>query len=115
MKTSTKAKATASKVAKLEGRKVTRDFVAKLNAFVESRSFYNLYKKQVAEGRAEIFAEIGEEAQTLIHNGVKVAVISKVSKPQLDLDKLKEKYPKAYADCLTSRDEFHIRLATPKK
>lgn len=114
MKTSTKAKATASKVAK-EGTKVTRAFVAKLNEFVEVRSLFNLYKRQVDEGRKEIFAEIGEKAQTLIHNGVEVAIITKVTKPHLDQELLKEKFPEAYQACMTTRDEFHIRKATPKK
>lgn len=114
MKTSTKAKATASKVA-VEGRKVTRAFVAKLNKFVEVRSNANLYNKLVEEGRAEIFAEVGKVEQTLVHNNIEVAIISKVTKPQLDLKKLQEKFPEAYEACLTSRDEFHIRKATPKK
>ena len=107
------AKATSSKLA--EGRKVTKKFVTKLNEFVEVRSLYNLYKKLVDEGRKEIFAEIGEEAQVLTHNGVEVAIITKVTKPHLDQELLKKKFPEAYEACMTTRDEFHIRKATPKR
>ena len=110
------AKATKAKpVGSTTDTKVTRKFVTKLNEFVEARSLYNLYKKLVDEGRSGIFAEVGEEAQTLIHNGVKVATISKVTKPFINLEKLKEIDPEAYEACLEYRDEFHIRTATPKQ
>jgi len=113
MANATTAKATGSKLA--EGRKVSKKFVTKLNEFVEVRSLYNLYKKLVDEGRKEIFAEIGEEAQVLVHNGVEVAIITKVTKPDIDRDILREKFPEAWEACQTTRDEFHIRKATPKR
>lgn len=105
------AKATGSKIAT----KVTKKFVAKLNEFVETRSVYNLYEKLVREGRKDIFAEIGEKEQVLIHNGVEVAIIAKVVKPDIDRDILREKFPEAWLACQTTREEFHIRKATPKK
>jgi len=105
------AKATGSKVAT----KVSKKFVAKLNEFVEVRSMNNLYKKLVEEGRLEIFAEIGEVEQVLVHNGVEVAIITKVVKPDLDRKMLQEKFPEAWLACQITRDEFHIRKATPKK
>lgn len=114
MANATTAKATGSKVAKVE-RKVTKKFVAKLNEFVEVRSLNNLYEKLVREGRKEIFAEIGEQEQVLVHNGVEVAIITKVVKPDIDRDILREKFPEAWEACQTTRDEFHIRKATPKK
>lgn len=107
MPTTKKAKATASKVVT----KVTRKFVAKLDEFAETRSLSNLYEKLVKEGRSEILAEVGEEAQSLVHNGVEVAVIAKVTKPFINLDKLKRIDPEAYEACLEYRDEFHIRKA----
>jgi hypothetical protein len=73
------AKATGSKVAT----KVSKKFVAKLNEFVEVRSMSNLYEKLLKEGRAEIFAEVGETEQVLVHNGVEVAIIAKVVKPDI--------------------------------
>jgi len=110
------AKATkASSVGSKTETKVTRKFVAKLNDFVETRSLYNLYKRLVDEGRSGIFSEVGEKPQDLIHNGVKVATISKVSKPYIDLEKLKRTDPEAYENCLAYRDEFHIKTATPTK
>ena len=115
VKTPAKGKATTSKVAKSEGTKVTRAFVAKLNEFVETRSLLNLYTKAVEEGRTAIFAEVGKEEQVLIHNGVEVAIIAKVVKPDIDRKLLAEKYPEAFAACSITRDEFHIRKATPKK
>jgi len=57
----------------------------------------------------------GEVEQTLTHNGVVVAVIAKVEKSYIDLDYLAEKHPKAYADSLRKRDEFHIRKPAPQK
>ncbi len=105
------AKATGSKVAT----KVSKKFVAKLNEFVEVRSMSNLYEKLLKEGRAEIFAEVGEAEQVLIHNGVEVAIIAKVVKPDIDRKLLAEKYPEAFQACQITRDEFHIRKATPKK
>lgn len=95
--------------------KVTRKFVTKLNEFVEVRSLQNLYKKLADEGRAEIFNEVGEAEQVLIHNGVRVAIISKVTKPDIDKKLLAEKYPEAFAACSITRDEFHIKTATPTK
>ena len=105
------AKTTGSKVVT----KVTKKFVAKLNEFVETRSVYNLYEKLVREGRAEILAEVGEQEQVLIHNGVEVAIITKVVKPDIDRKVLQEKFPEAWLACQTTREEFHIRKATPKK
>lgn len=111
MANATKAKATGSKVAT----KVSKKFVAKLNEFVEVRSMSNLYEKLLKEGRAEIFAEVGETDQVLVHNGVEVAIIAKVVKPDLDRKMLQEKFPEAWLACQTTREEFHIRKATPKK
>lgn len=105
------AKATGSKLAT----KVTKKFVEKLNEFVEVRSLYNLYEKLVREGRKEIFAVVGEKEQVLVHNGVEVAIITKVVKPDIDRDILREKFPEAWQACQTTREEFHIRKATPKK
>jgi hypothetical protein len=96
-------------------KKVTRNLVTLLNQFVEVRAMSNLYRKQVDDYRDEIFAEVGKVEQTLTHNGVDVAIISKVEKSVLDLDLLKEKYPEAYQASLVKRPEFHIRKATPKK
>jgi hypothetical protein len=119
MANAVKAKATgksvASKATEKVATKVSKKLVAKLNEFVETRSLSNLYKKLVEEGRAEIFAEIGEVEQVLIHNGVEVAIISKVVKPDIDRDILKEKFPEAWEACQTTRNEFHIRKATPKR
>ena len=110
------AKATkASSVGSKTETKVTRKFVTKLNEFVETRSLSNLYKRLVDEGRAGIFAEIGEKPQDLLHNGVKVATISKISKPFVNVEKLKKVAPEAYEACLEYRDEFHIKTATPTK
>ena len=118
MAKATTAKATGSKVAKATDKvatKVSKKFVAQLNEFVEARSMSNLYKKLVEDGRVKIFAEIGEVEQVLIHNGVEVAIITKVVKPALDQELLKKQFPEAWLACQTTRDEFHIRKATPKK
>lgn len=118
MANAVKAKATGSKVAKTTDKvvtKVTKKFVTKLNEFVEVRSLNNLYEKLVREGRAEIFAEIGEAEQVLVHNGVEVAIIAKVVKPDIDRDILREKFPEAWEACQITRNEFHIRKATPKR
>jgi hypothetical protein len=111
MANATKAKATGSKVAT----KVSKKFVAKLNEFVEARAMSNLYEKLLKEGRAEIFAEVGEVEQVLIHNGVEVAIITRVVKPDIDRDLLQKKFPEAWQACQKTREEFHIRKATPKK
>jgi hypothetical protein len=105
------AKATGSKIAT----KVTKKFVTKLNEFVETRSVYNLYEKLVREGRAEILAEVGEQEQVLIHNGVEVAIITKVEKEKVNLDTLQKRFPEAYKACLEKKPEYHIRKATPNK
>lgn len=118
MANATTAKATGSKVAKTTEKvvtKVTKKFVTKLNEFVEVRSLNNLYEKLVAEGRTEILAEVGKVEQVLVHNGVEVAIISKVTKPDIDRKLLAEKFPEAFQACSITRDEFHIRKATPKK
>lgn len=118
MAKATIAKATGSKVAKTTDKvvtKVSKKFVTKLNQFVEVRSLNNLYEKLVKEGRAEIFAEVGEAEQVLIHNGVEVAIIARVVKPALDQELLKKQFPEAWLACQTTREEFHIRKATPKK
>jgi hypothetical protein len=110
------AKATkAQPVGSKTDTKVTRKFVTKLNEFVEVRSLQNLYKRLVDEGRSEIFAEVGEREQVLTHNGVEVAIITKVTKPDIDRKLLAEKYPEAFSACSITRDEFHIRKATPKR
>lgn len=111
MAKATTAKATGSKVAT----KITKKFLVKLNEFVEVRSMYNLYEKLVREGRAEILAEVGEQEQVLIHNGVEVAIIAKVEKERVNLETLQKKFPEAYQACLEKKPEFHIRKATPKK
>jgi hypothetical protein len=111
MAKATKAKTTGSKVVT----KVTRKFVTKLNKFVEERSLYNLYKKLVEDSRTEIFAEVGEEAQVLTHNGVEVAIIVKVDKKRVNLKTLEEEWPEAYQACLEVAPEYHIRKATPKQ
>lgn len=118
MAKATTAKATGSKVAKATDKvatKVSKKFLAQLNEFVEVRSLNNLYEKLVREGRKEIFAVIGEKEQVLVHNGVEVALITKVVKPDIDRDILREQFPEAWLACQTTRDEFHIRKATPKK
>lgn len=119
MANAVKAKATgssvASKATEKVATKVSKKLVAKLNEFVETRSLNNLYEKLVKEGRAEIFAEVGEAEQVLIHNGVEVAIISKVVKPDLNRKLLQEKFPEAWEACQTTREEFHIRKATPKR
>lgn len=111
MAKATTAKATGSKVAT----KVSKKFVAKLNEFVEVRAMNNLYEKLVREGRLEILAEVGEQEQVLIHNGVEVAIIAKVEKEKVNLETLQKRFPEAYKACLEKKPEFHIRKATPKK
>lgn len=108
-----KGKTPASKGVK--GTKVTRAFVARLNAFVEARSFYNLYKNQVEEGRAEILAEVGEKPQVLVHNGVEVAIIAQVDKKVFDTKRFMEDHSELWEAYQVVRPEFHIRKATPKK
>lgn len=110
----TKAKPVGSKTDN-STRGISRKLVAVINKFAEIRSTANLYNKLVDEGRVEIFAEVGKVEQTLTHNGVVVAVIAKVEKSYIDLDYLAEKHPKAYADSLRKRDEFHIRKPAPQK
>lgn len=106
------AVATGTQTATKVVTKVSRKLVAKLNELTEVRSLANLYNKELAKARSEVFAEIGEKAQVLIHNGVEVAVIAEVVKPAFNLDLLKEKFPEAYEACSGERSEFHIRKAT---
>lgn len=107
MPTTKKAKATASKVVT----KVTRKFVAKLDEFAETRSLSNLYEKLVKEGRSEILAEVGEQAQSLIHNGVEVAVIAQVDKKVFDAKSFMEDHAELWEAYQVVRPEFHIRKA----
>ncbi len=111
MAKATTAKATGSKVAT----KITKKFLAKLNEFVEVRSMYNLYDKLVREGRLEILSAVGEKEQVLIHNGVEVAIITKVEKERVNLETLQKRFPEQYQACLEKKPEYHIRKATPKK
>ena len=95
--------------------KVSRKFVAMLDELKEVRATYNEADKRIAELRKDIFAEVGEQAQTLTHNGVEVAVIVAQSKQVVDLELLKANYPEAYEACLVSKTQFPIRAVTRSK
>ena len=95
--------------------KVSRKFVAMLDELKEVRATYNEADKRIAELRKDIFAEVGEQAQTLTHNGVEVAVIVAQTKQVVDLELLKANYPEAYEACLVSKTQFPIRAVTRSK
>ena len=95
--------------------KVSRKFVAMLDELKEVRTTYDEADKRIAELRKDIFAEVGEQAQTLTHNGVEVAVIVAQSKQVVDLELLKANYPEAYEACLVSKTQFPIRAVTRSK
>lgn len=95
--------------------KVSRKFVSMLDELKDVRATYNQAEKQIAELRKEIFAVVGEQAQTLVHNGVEVAVIVAQSKTAVDLELLKTNYPEAYQACLVSKTQYPIRAVSRTK
>jgi hypothetical protein len=95
--------------------KVSRKFVAMLDELKDVRATYNEADKRIAELRKDIFAEVGEQAQTLTHNGVEVAVIVAQTKEVVDMELLKTNYPEAYQACLVSRTQYPIRAVSRKK
>jgi hypothetical protein len=95
--------------------KVSRKFVAMLDELKEVRATYNEADKRIAELRKDIFAEVGEQAQTLTHNGVEVAVIVAQTKQVVDLALLQANFPEAYEACLVSKTQFPIRAVSRKK
>lgn len=95
--------------------KVSRKFVAMLDELKDVRATYNEADKRIAELRKDIFAEVGEQAQTLTHNGVEVAVIVAQTKEVVDMELLKTNYPEAYQACLVGRTQYPIRAVSRKK
>jgi hypothetical protein len=92
--------------------KVTKKFVAMLDELKDVRAIANSATKRVDELRKEIFAVVSEQAQTLIHNGVEVAVIAEQSKESVDMDLLKTKFPEVYEACLVTKKQYPIRSVT---
>lgn len=92
--------------------KVTKKFVAMLDELKDVRAIANSASKRVDELRKEIFGVVGEQAQTLIHNGVEVAVIAEQSKEAVDMDLLKTKFPEVYEACLVTKKQYPIRSVT---
>ena len=95
--------------------KVSRKFVAMLDELKDVRATYNEADKRIAELRKDIFAEVGEQAQTLVHNGVEVAVIASQTKEVVDMELLKTNYPEVYQACLVSKTQYPIRAVTRSK
>lgn len=92
--------------------KVSRKFVAMLDELKDVRAISNSAEKRIAELRKAIFDEVGERSQTLIHNGVEVAVISEQTKEVVDLDKLRLHFPEEYRACLVVKKQYPIRSVT---
>lgn len=92
--------------------KVSKKFVAMLDELKDVRATANLADKRVNELRKEIFAVVGERAQTLIHNGVEVAVIAEQSKEAVNMELLKTKFPEVYEACLETKKQYPIRSVT---
>jgi hypothetical protein len=92
--------------------KVTKKFVAMLDELKDVRAIANSANKRVDELRKEIFGVVGEQAQTLIHNGVEVAVIAEQSKEAVNMELLKTKFPEVYEACLETKKQYPIRSVT---
>lgn len=95
--------------------KVSRKFVAMLDELKDVRATYNQADKRIAELRKDIFAVVGEQAQTLTHNGVEVAVIVAQTKEVVDMDLLKANFPEVYQACLVSKTQYPIRAVSRSK
>lgn len=77
-------------------RKVSKVLVAKVNEMARLRTEIARLEKLAKSLREEVLNEVGEEAQVLIHNNIKVARLSVVNTVRADLDLLRKVYPEAW-------------------
>jgi hypothetical protein len=77
-------------------RKVSKVLVGKVNEMARLRTEIARLEKLAKSLREEVLNEVGEEAQVLIHNNIKVARLSVVVTKRADLDTLREAFPDAW-------------------
>lgn len=92
----TTAVATATVSTTENARKVSKVLVGKVNEMARLRTEIARLEKLAKSLREEVLNEVGEEAQVLIHNNIKVARLSVVNTVRPDLDLLRKAFPEAW-------------------
>ena len=77
-------------------RKVSKVLVGKVNEMARLRTEIARLEKLAKSLREEVLTEVGEEAQVLIHNNIKVARLSVAITERPDLDLLRSAFPEAW-------------------
>lgn len=98
-----------------KGTKVSRKVVELLDELAEFRAMRNQADDKVEELRAEIFAVVGKEVQTLVHHNIEVARITRTEKPRVDTDKLKTDFPEIYELVKVMSESFTIGTVARRK
>ncbi|MFE9955864.1 YqaJ viral recombinase family protein [Micromonospora sp. NPDC005299] len=86
------------------------DEVGEVMEYAERSARKGAAERALKESRA-ILARLAAGAQTVTFGGELAYEFNPVSKRDVDLDRLAEQWPDAYADCVTEKTHHQIRLA----
>jgi hypothetical protein len=106
-------KGTAVKV--MPAVKVSRKVVELIEDLVEWRATGTEADSRVKELRASVFAVVGKSEQTLTHQNIDVARISRTEKWGVDVEKLKTEFPEIYELVKSPSESFTITAVAKRK
>ena len=89
---------------------ISLDEVGEVMEYAERSARKGAAERALKESRAGL-ARLARGAQTVTFGGELAFEFNPVSKRSVDLERLAERHPAAYADCVTEKTHYQIRLA----